>query len=681
VPVSSPGSDQPHLLALLRAIRLRLAAPDAAAAGAADAAAALRPVPPDPAPPQPGPPQPGPPQPRPARPDPANADPAAAPPALPPVVRPALVQPPAHAVPPSPPPPAATAPAGDPPEPPAALAPPSPAALRPQPPAALRPQPPAVLPPDAEHLPAVLPPGAVHRPTATPPGDRHPAGPSSRAQPGRVAPPLPAASPGVPEGVPQTAGFRSGIGPIHPAVPARDPGTATPPRDPGTAAPPRDPGTAAPPRDPGITVPPRDPGTGAAPGDPGTGAPAHGVPVTGLTGAHGVVPPPAAGPVRPGAPVDGMDPADEAALHDLRRMLATSLTLAGGVGDVAVRLRAALALARPQLLAALPGGPEAQVEQLALGLTWLAHTADRPPALAAGFGQLGAALAECGVQPPQLQLAGAALAEAMRAGMAGAWRQDFDEAWRTTWQHAYEWLAHGAAASAYQPTRWTAAVVSHERRRYDLAVLRVRPYLPMPFRPGQYARVEVAELPGVWRPYSLAGAPRLDVAVELHVRAKTESGVSGALVHRTAVGDTVRFGRAEGAMGLPAEPDRDLLMIAGDTGVAPFKALLAELAATGDPRGAVLFWGARTLDELYDIDAVAAVAQACRRATVVPVISDGDPGPYAAGLVTDAVAAYGEWSHHEVYVAGPPSMLAATTAALRRLRVAAERVHHDAPDA
>jgi NAD(P)H-flavin reductase len=189
----------------------------------------------------------------------------------------------------------------------------------------------------------------------------------------------------------------------------------------------------------------------------------------------------------------------------------------------------------------------------------------------------------------------------------------------------------------------------------------------------------VPELPGVLRPYSLSGDPRRDNIVELHVRAKGEAGVSGALVYRTGVGDTVRIGPAEGDMGLP-ESGRDLLMIAGDTGIAPLKALLSELAATGDKRSAVLFWGARNLAELYDIEDVAAIAQACRRATVVPVISEGDAGQYASGLVTDAVAAYGEWSAHEVYLAGPPSMLAATSEALQVLGVAPERIHHDLPE-
>jgi NAD(P)H-flavin reductase len=390
---------------------------------------------------------------------------------------------------------------------------------------------------------------------------------------------------------------------------------------------------------------------------------------------------PIVAPARPAPSTDGMNPADDAVLREMRRLLGDSLTLAGGPEPVAARLRTALAQAQPELIAALPGGAPAQIKQLAEGLTWLIQHLDQPPALVAGCVQLGAALAECGIQPQQFQLVGAALAEAMRAGLAaGGWRQEFDQAWRTTWQHASEWIAHGETQVQYQPTTWTATVVGHERRRDDLAIVRLRPYLPMPYRPGQFARIEVPELPGVWRPYSLAGAPRRDGIVELHVRAKTESGVSGSLVYRTSPGDLVRLRRAEGAMGLPEGRDRDLLMIAGDTGVAPLKALLTEMAATGDPRRAVLFWGVRTLDELYDIEDVAEIARFCRRATVVPVISEGEAGPYASGLVTDAVAAYGEWSDHEVFLAGPPIMLAATSAALRLLGVDPARIHHDAPE-
>jgi NAD(P)H-flavin reductase len=223
-------------------------------------------------------------------------------------------------------------------------------------------------------------------------------------------------------------------------------------------------------------------------------------------------------------------------------------------------------------------------------------------------------------------------------------------------------------------------VIEHDLRRADLAVLRLRPYLPMPYRPGQYARFEVPAVPGVWRPYSPAGAPHRDDLIELHVRAKTRNGVSGTLVHDTRPGDRIRVTRAEGDMTVPAEPGRGILMIAGDTGVAPMKAMLAELAATGDTRQAVLFWGVRDLTELYDIDDLNALVAQMPHATVVPVVAEGDPGRYPSGLVTDAVAAYGEWSRHEIYLAGPPLMIAGTAAALERLGVPAARIHHDPPE-
>ncbi|MFI5492251.1 hypothetical protein [Actinoplanes sp. NPDC051859] len=565
----------------------------------------------------------------------------------------------------------------------------------------------------APHVPvpgaAPRPPGAALPPvpgaSPRPPGAALPPVPGAPPHPPGAPPPAPgsAVSPipgGLPLPVPTPPQASRGVPlpalPPIPGLPAPAPGAQPPAMPPASGTPVAAPGTApaAPPRRPTIPYPPgAGPWATPFPGgstDPIGAIPAIGGPrVTGPTWQGDQFPqvgpvgqaPPVRPPVaaHPSAPVDGMNPADDAELHTAQRLLLSSLTQAGGTAEVAARLRAALVQAEPTLFARLPGSPAVQIEQLAEGLTWLVQRTDQPPALVAGFGRLGAALAECGVVPQQLQLAGAALAEAMRAGMAAnGWRQDFDQAWRTTWQHAYEWIAHGMAAAQYQPTTWTAVVVSHERRRDDLAVLRLRPYLPMPYLPGQYARIEVPELPGLWRPYSLAGVPRRDNIVELHVRAKSLDGVSGALVHRIEAGAKVKIARAEGRMILPASGP-DLLMIAGDTGVAPLKALLTDLAETNDPRSAVLFWGVRTLDELYDIADLTAVARIARRATIVPVISEGPSGPYAAGLVTDAVAAYGEWSSHEVYLAGPPLMLAATALALHELGVAPERIHHDQP--
>ncbi|WIM98295.1 flavohemoprotein [Actinoplanes oblitus] len=596
---SGPGSD-PHLLALLRAIRLRQSAPDAAAAGEADAAAALSEISP---------------------PAPQSAEPAPAPPEAPAPVPPAVtsfLRP-------------ATSTGG------------------------------ATRAGNVAGIGRTTPSG---EPAPRPAGDEQPAAPpSTRTGPGSEL---------LWRGDQGAALGRSGLGPG-----ARRPGAAD--RAGASAA-------------YGVPVNRVNPITGINPGGPVTPAPAvPGVPPARPIGAPGTEFPSvspaeyaahfARNTTRRHLPSDGMDPGDTLALRDTQRLLSTSLTFAGGIDEVAERLWRALLQAQPDLLTALPGTADSQRRQLARAITWLVHRLDDPPAVVAGAGQLGAVLAECGVQWSQLHLVGAALAEAMRAGMVpGVWRQDFDQAWRWTWQHVYEWIVHGGTLIAYQPTIWETEVISHQRRRPDLAVVRLRPFLPMPYRPGQYARVEVADVPGIWRPYSLAGAPQVDDVIELHVRAKTETGVSGTLVHHTRTGDRIRIGRAEGDMGLPEEPGRGVLMIAGDTGVAPMKAMLAQLAALGDTRPAVLFWGVRNLGELYDIDELTALARQAPRATVVPVVAEGDPGPYPSGLVTDAVAAYGEWSRHEVYLAGPPLMLAATGVALRQLGVDPARIHHDAPE-
>jgi NAD(P)H-flavin reductase/hemoglobin-like flavoprotein len=712
----SSGSD-PHLLALLRAIRLHHAAPDADAGDAdpAEAAASAQPTLHRPYPQQSGPPPAHSPQPvpRPEPPDPANADPFAQ-----------------HTTP--------DQPAGDLPEPPGG---------------------PRV--PPARSLAAVILPASVMSPgmespaTTDGPGraalGTGPGGPTSSASipagsagipagSAGIPPGIPAGSAGIPTGIPASSasipppgtpagipanpafggvfnGLSHGDVPTNPAQPPPSnlPLTASPPASEPASSTDNPASTASRPAGSDAFVPwaaasgppkrrvtPQPPIIGgvvsggafepvqavaavarAVPGQwpeqPNPGLDLPGVRPGGLVpGSPGPAPVPEAGLA---LPVDGMNPGDDAARREVQRLLGNSLSMAGGPEDVATRLWTALVQAQPRLMAMLPGGAQSQREQLAQALTWLVHHLDQPPALVAGGVQLGSALAECGVHPQQLTLVGAALAEAMRAGMAGGGlRQDFDQAWRTTWQHVHEWITHGAAVAAYQPITWLSVVESHELRRPDLAVVRFRPYLPMPFKPGQYARIEVDGLPGVWRPYSLAGAPRRDNIIELHVRAKTESGVSGTLVYRTKAGDKVRFGRAEGAMGLPEDPDRDLLMVAGDTGVAPLKALLTEMAATGDQRTAVLFWGVRNLQELYDMEDIARIARAARRVTVVPVISEGNPGRYASGLVTDAIAAYGEWSRHEVYLAGPPVMLAATSAALQQLGVAPERIHHDSPE-
>ncbi len=91
--------------------------------------------------------------------------------------------------------------------------------------------------------------------------------------------------------------------------------------------------------------------------------------------------------------------------------------------------------------------------------------------------------------------------------------------------------------------------------------------------------------PRAWRPYSIANAPRRGGLIELHVRAVPGGLVSNTLVHHSVTGDCVLLGAAAGAMTL-ADSDRDLLCVAGGTGLAPIKAIIEQALAMAVGRAA-----------------------------------------------------------------------------------------------
>jgi ferredoxin-NADP reductase len=109
-------------------------------------------------------------------------------------------------------------------------------------------------------------------------------------------------------------------------------------------------------------------------------------------------------------------------------------------------------------------------------------------------------------------------------------------------------------------------------------VLLVRPDRPYDYEPGQYASIETPYRPRSWRTYSMATAPSPDGLLEFHVRSISSGWVSGPLVWRAQVGDYLRLGAPMGDMRIDQQSGRDVLCIAGGTGLAPVKAMIDGMA-------------------------------------------------------------------------------------------------------
>ena len=196
----------------------------------------------------------------------------------------------------------------------------------------------------------------------------------------------------------------------------------------------------------------------------------------------------------------------------------------------------------------------------------------------------------------------------------------------------------------------------------------VRPLQPIEFRAGQYFSLECKYQPRLWRVYSAANAPRKDGSIDFHVRALGAGWVSSALVRRIRPGDMIRLAAPMGSMVLDRRSTRDIVCVAGGTGLAPIKALIEELTRYNRTRWVHVFFGARDREDLYDLAALNRLAGAYPWLSVVPACSEDLDFSGEQGNINEVVARYGPWQDHDFFVSGSPGMVRARCARWPRCR-------------
>jgi NAD(P)H-flavin reductase len=223
------------------------------------------------------------------------------------------------------------------------------------------------------------------------------------------------------------------------------------------------------------------------------------------------------------------------------------------------------------------------------------------------------------------------------------------------------------------PAWWPAEVIEHDPAADGVAILTVRPWRRLPYRPGQAVPVCTPRRPGRWRWLCPANAPRPDGTVELHVRAVSAGSVSTSLVHEVRPGELLHLGPPVDT-GL-ALTDGDLLLVAGGTGLAPLRALVEQVAAAPARRRVTLVVGARSIADLYDAITLDKLQDVHDWLTIVPAFSHdlfAEPAEQGDALTI------GLYHHHpdrHVYVCGPPAMLAGARLRLLAAGVPADRLH------
>ena len=201
----------------------------------------------------------------------------------------------------------------------------------------------------------------------------------------------------------------------------------------------------------------------------------------------------------------------------------------------------------------------------------------------------------------------------------------------------------------------------------------------MQFQAGQYINVQLPGVEGT-RAFSIANRPSDNQTVELHVRLIPD-GAGTTYIHRQLkVGDELSLSGPYGQFFVRKSADKNIIFIAGGSGLSSPQSMLLDLLEAGDTRSIVLFQGARNVAELYNRDLFEALAAQYDNFHYVPALNEPQPDDNwqgFTGFVHEAAVDYfdGRFEGNKAYLCGPPPMIDAAITALMRGRLFERDIH------
>jgi toluene monooxygenase electron transfer component len=240
-------------------------------------------------------------------------------------------------------------------------------------------------------------------------------------------------------------------------------------------------------------------------------------------------------------------------------------------------------------------------------------------------------------------------------------------------------------APVHIPQRMSAVLTGSRPITHDISEFSFSLDQPQAFEPGQYA---LAYLPGVagGRAYSMSNTARDSQHWEFQVRRTPQGQGSQVLFDALKIGARIEIDGPYGMAWLRRDAPRDILCLAGGSGLAPMISIAR--GAMAEPRLAGrklhFLYGGRTPADVCGEDMLRALPGWGERLTYQAAISsppaDGEPAwPGAVGFLHD-VAQQGFGSalaQMEIYFAGPPVMAQALQRMLLAEKVPFEQVHFD----
>ncbi len=209
-------------------------------------------------------------------------------------------------------------------------------------------------------------------------------------------------------------------------------------------------------------------------------------------------------------------------------------------------------------------------------------------------------------------------------------------------------------------------------------LLEFTPRRPLQFEAGQYLEMTLphgkTDLRGERRMFTIASAPEAKT-VKIATRYADRSSVFKEDLRRFNIGHVISATAVRGDFLLPKDPTRKLLFIAGGIGITPFRSFVESLRERGETRDVVLLYAVRSKKEALFGDVFLQDLTWLKTIIIAP---DGGSQGTVQGTRIDAALIQDEVkdiSERDVYVSGPPQMVASVSAIAKDL--GARRVKRD----
>ncbi|MEU8221297.1 globin domain-containing protein [Kribbella sp. NPDC048915] len=341
-----------------------------------------------------------------------------------------------------------------------------------------------------------------------------------------------------------------------------------------------------------------------------------------------------------------------------------------------------LFVSSPEVRAMFPLSMSSQRDKFVSALGRIVSHADQIEKDAAFVQHLGRDHRKYAVVAEHYNAVGASLCATLKHFLGSEWDEDLAMHWTAAYQVIARLMVEAAETSSEtSPDWWDADVLSVERRTMDLTLLTVRPRRAYFYRPGQSISVEVPQRPRLWRYFSPANAPRQDGTIDLHVQQIDGGQVSPTVVRQLKKGDTLKLGAPVGERLTRRDDDvRDLLMVAGGTGLAPLLAVLEQIdnewQRTHTAPRVQLLHGVRMPWHLYERPRLRELAQTRPWFDYTEVVSDDASYPGTRGKA-GTVAARQDLYGRTAMVCGGPQMVAHTLERLAAAGMDAEQIKYE----